>query len=114
MKKIVLLLLFAFSPLTGFAKGLDVLTADGRTGAFSHYSSSEFGLGSIIVSGDLGGGTLTTQVSYDGGVTWVDLGTNCTFTVAGQCNYELHYNAVISGSLSGAASPNITFIQAQD
>jgi len=62
---------------------LTAADADGSSGTFALNGSV-----SVVVSGTWNGATITTQVSPDGGTTWVAAGSTTTFTANGHAVLE--------------------------
>ena len=64
------------------------------------------GVGTVIVYGTWGGGTVTIQASADL-TTWVDLGSDLTFTADGIGNFDLAPGVTIRAELSGSTGAAI-------
>lgn len=62
----------------------------------------------IQASGSFGSGTLTAEVSFDGGVNWASP-TDAKLTASGAFQLDLPLNTFIRLVLSGATSPAINF-----
>ena len=62
--------------------------------------------GVVQISGTFGGGTLTVNVSTDGGTTWTTP-TNGTFTAAAVFNFNCANRVLVQFVMSGATSPNV-------
>ena len=65
------------------------------------------GEGTFYVHGLFDGGTVTLQASFDGGTTWVGVGPDVTFTVAGAGNFRLGV-CLLRAMLAGATSADVT------
>lgn len=78
---------------------------DASSAAFDWFG----GPGTLEVTGDLGGGTFTLELSTDGGTTWTAVGTMTTKTdVTHPAGFTLMGPCKLRGNLSGATSPNLT------
>lgn len=79
------------------------LTANGSVGPVS----SGKGKAHIVASGSFGGGTLTLEVSPDGGTTWV--ATTSTLTAAGVIVAEVPSFAAarVRATLGSSTTPNL-------
>lgn len=86
------------------------LTADGNTASFGYNGRRKR---TMAVYGTWDGGTAKLQYTPDGGTTWIDEGTNSTFTADG--NVSMNQEAVTSAfeyrwNLAGAGgSVSLTF-----
>lgn len=78
------------------------LTADGQTTGTPHPGGSAafYGVGTF------GSGTLTMEVSFDGGTTWVDV-LDSAMTADDVYAFVLP-PCLVRGDLSGATNPSIT------
>lgn len=81
----------------------NTLSADGSTPSYPWVG----GLGTFAVAGTFGSGTVKLQASLDNGTTWIDVGTDVTFTATGMANFHLPV-CHVRVNLSGATSPNIS------
>jgi len=80
------------------------LTADGKTSGYSFPG----GTGTIQADGSFGGGTLSLEVSSDGGTTYTNGGTSVQLTSEGLFNFTLPSNALLVRlDLTGATAPDI-------
>lgn len=77
------------------------ITGDGNTSAVQHPGGS----GAFGAAGTFGGGTLTMEISFDGGTTWVDV-LDSAMTADDVYAYALPA-CLIRGNLSGASTPDI-------
>jgi len=92
--------------LTGNGR-VSIKAKNGRVGVDAAYT--------IILYGNFGGGTITTQVSADGGSTFVNLiddGVAVTFTAGAGDNFRINSDELdpvfLGFNLVGATTPNIT------
>lgn len=83
-------------------KLLDNVAATVNSGTFP--SAGDFM--SLVASGGFGGGTLTVQVSPDGGTTWIN--TPATLTAAGVTNFIGGEGLLFRLALTGAAGASLT------
>jgi hypothetical protein len=79
------------------------LAADGQSDSVAWSG----GFGTVIVAGTWGGGTAKLQASPDNGTTWVDVGTDVTFTANGMGNFQLPPGVLLRLDLSGATNPDL-------
>jgi len=79
------------------------LTADGPTSEIIWRG----GPGTFAGTGTFGGGTLTMEVSYDAGTTWVAAGVETTLTADGHANFDLPQGVLVRGNLVGSTAPDI-------
>jgi hypothetical protein len=88
------------------------LAADGSTAVVDWGGGSSAGY--YLASGaTFGSGTLSLQVSFDGGTTYVAAGSAYNLTAAGLVRFILP-ECKLRVTLSGATSPSIPIIIAQD
>lgn len=82
------------------------LTANGATNPVRWYG----GRGSIAVWGTFGGGTVTLQMSPDGGTTWLNVDHSSdnyvTFTAGGTGGFDLGL-CMLRFNLTGATTPSV-------
>lgn len=78
----------------------ETLTADGSTAAIQFE-----GEGTINAAGTFGGGTLTVETSYDGGVTWV-AEADGSFTLDSTVGFKSG-PCQVRTTLAGATTPNV-------
>ncbi len=62
------------------------------------------GRGTISVGGTFGGTTAKLQCSPDDGTTWLDIGTEVTFTEAGIANFDLAPGYILRLNTAGGSS----------
>lgn len=97
------------------ARHTRTLTADGRATFNAQNirgnSPNRYSYGG---QGDFGGGTVTIELSYDGGTTWVDVidnGSAVTFTADRSDNIDVNSDplnpTIIGFSLAGSTDPNL-------
>jgi hypothetical protein len=80
------------------------LTANGKTAG----DSFPGGMGTVQADGDFGSGTLSLEVSSDGGTTYTNGGTSVQLTAEGLFNFTLPSNdLLVRLDLTGATAPDI-------
>ena len=65
------------------------------------------GLRTVVAWGTFGGGTLTLQMSPDGGTTWLSLGADVEFTADGVANVQLGAGIPLRANLAGSTGANV-------
>lgn len=80
------------------------LAADGSTSELQWPG----GPGTAAVFGSFGGGTFTTEVSYDEGATFFEVGTDTTFTANGHGNFNLPSDVLLRITASSSTTPDVT------
>lgn len=78
------------------------LAADGST---EQMNVPQTGDHVVFATGDFGGGTLSFEASYDGGVTWLTIEE---MTVAARVVRFISSDEIVRATLSGATAPDIT------
>jgi len=85
------------------------LVANGSTPAVPY--SATTGRCTVAAWGTFGGGTLTMEMSPDGGTTWIALdpsgSTVNTFTANGVGNFQINIDCLVRATLSGATTPSV-------
>lgn len=83
------------------------LTANGASGSVPWYG----GVGTVMVWGTFGGGTVTLQMSPDNGTTWWNVDrvgdtAFATFTANGEAGFRLGL-CLLRFNLTGATAPSV-------
>ena len=86
-----------------FTKVLDGQTANGNSSSYDWNK----GEGQVVVSGTFDTSTVKLQMSPDGGTTWVDVGSDSTFTAAGAAGFALNSCKVRVNVSSVGASTDV-------
>ena len=90
---------------------LGSLTADGRTSGVRWYGKHE-GYGSFGCTGNLGGGTVSLDISFDGGSNWSPI-PDSSLTATGVKGFQLQSDPqnppLLSASIAGSTAPSVTF-----
>lgn len=79
---------------------LDLLSNASATGSAGRWPG---GRGTFTVEGTFGGATVKLQCLGPNG-TWIDLGTDATFTAAGVCGFELAMGQLRANVSGGSPS----------
>lgn len=79
--------------------------ADGNGTAQRTVGRNVYSFSSVVCWGNFGGGTLTLQLSPDGGTTWVGFAPAVAITVASAVSVNIPQAVQIRGVLTGSTAP---------